>query len=300
VRPFRWSLGAAAVLVAGAITWWVVLGRRVPLDGPVRAEIAPDSSPSPAYLLDSLTLTPAAGRPVRCALRTPTGPGSRRPAVLLSGGIRTGRRAALLVPASYQGIVLSCDYPWPDPTRRPVRDLLLRFPATRAQILATPRALALAGAYLASRSDVDPGRIAALGVSLGVPPVAAWAATDSVPRAVALVYGGADLRLVLARNMERQVRPGWLRGLLARIGAHALGPLDPLRTVGRISPRPLLVVGSNDDQRIPREAVVALHAAAGEPKQLLWMAGRHVHPSDAELLAALADSTTHWLATVLP
>jgi hypothetical protein len=266
----------------------------------VRATLIADGSPSSDYRLASLTLTPAAGSPVRCALRTPATAGGPGPAVILSGGIRTGRRAALLVPASFPGVVLSCDYPWPDPTRRPVRDLLLRFPATRAQILATPRALALAGAYLAGRSDVDPGRIAALGVSLGVPPVAAWAATDSVPRAVALVYGGGHLRLVLARNMERHVRPALLRGLFARIGAWALGPLEPVGTVGRIAPRPLLVVGANDDQRIPREAVIALHAAAGQPKRLLWMAGRHVHPSDAELLAALADSTTRWLATVLP
>jgi dienelactone hydrolase len=61
------------------------------------------------------------------------------------------------------------------------------------------------------------------------------------------------------------------------IGGGGLGPADadPARHIGRFAPRPLLFVNATRDERIPRSAAEALHAAAAEPKQVLWFECGH-------------------------
>ncbi len=62
------------------------------------------------------------------------------------------------------------------------------------------------------------------------------------------------------RRRRRRTRLGlWPRGL----------PAVPSRLVGRIAPRPLLVVHGADDWLVPPSHARRLHAAAGEPKQLV-------------------------------
>lgn len=298
-RRFRILLLLSAGAIGSVTLWWTVLGRSPRYGDLAHVEYLPDADAGTSYGLTRVTITTTTGRRVSCVLRTPTVARGPLPAVLLSGGIRTGRRAALLIDTTWAGVVLSCDYPWADPTRHPVRDLLLLLPRTRAEVLGTPRALRIAARALVARPDVDPSRVTAVGASLGVPGVAAWAAGDSTARAVALVHGGGDLRRILERSLERHVANGLLRAGLARVGAALLGPLDPVHTVGRIAPRPLLIVAATDDQRIPREAVLALAAAARPPVTVWWIAGRHLHPSDADLLRALTDTTMAWMRTTL-
>lgn len=292
---------------------WLATGRPVRYGPLASSDAAPDSSPSVTYLAERVTLTTERGRTLTCLLRSPSqapglsarAPGKppvapvAAPALLVAGGRRTGRRAVLYLDTSYAGVALSCDYPWAELARlRGVR-FVLRLPRLRAEILATPEALAAAATYLAQRAGAD-APLVALGASLGVPPVAAWAARDSRPRAVALLYGGGELWRVFAANLEEDVPSPWLRPVVARALGAALGPIEPVRTVGAIAPRPLLVIASADDTWIPLESVEALLRAAGEPKRLIWFRGVHMRTGDDALLRALADSTLGWLAEVLP
>jgi fermentation-respiration switch protein FrsA (DUF1100 family) len=66
--------------------------------------------------------------------------------------------------------------------------------------------------------------------------------------------------------------------------------------VGRIAPRPVLIVGALDDERIPRRSTSLLYAAAQEPKGIQWFAGRHMLPRDTTLLQAITDSTFAWVS----
>ena len=102
---------------------------------------------------------------------------------------------------------------------------------------------------LASFSELDASRVGYAGFSLGSMLGAAFCASDPRPRAAAFALGGAGL-----------------------------GPprLDPARHVGRIAPRPVLFVNAEGDETVPRGAAEAFHAAAGEPKEILWFEGSHV------------------------
>ncbi|MGE4607461.1 MAG: hypothetical protein AAEJ52_12035 [Myxococcota bacterium] len=101
---------------------------------------------------------------------------------------------------------------------------------------------------LCESSEIDARRIGYAGFSLGSIIGATFCAGESRIRAAALALGGAGLG-----------------------GAS----FDPTRHIADFAPRPLLFVNAKSDETIPREAALALSAAAAEPKQQLWFDGTH-------------------------
>jgi len=291
------SLALVATTVA---VLWLASGHAVVYGPFVAVERSRVDSAQASTVLERVRLTSATGRRVTCLVRRPVAVGTTRAeaAVLLFGGIGTGGRAATLVDPSLRAVVLACDYPWDDPSRLPWWRIAWRMPAIRADVLATPQALALAASFLVGLPDVDPRRVAGVGASLGVPFVASWAAADQRVAAVALVYGGGDLRALFEANLRRKVPARWLRRALASVGATLLAELDPARAVPRIAPRPLLLVGSREDERVPRTSVDALIAAARPPVTTVYLGGGHMMPRDTALLRAISDTTVAWLARV--
>ena len=49
------------------------------------------------------------------------------------------------------------------------------------------------------------------------------------------------------------------------------------------------MINASDDERLPADAVETLHASAREPKEQIWVAGRHLHPAREELIRELMD-----------
>lgn len=164
--------------------------------------------------------------------------------------------------------------------------------------MSTPLAHRTAATWLLSQPYVDASRLAGIGVSLGVPTVAAWAAADPRVTAVALLYGGARLDLMLEHSQRRNVPQRAIRRPLARLVAWGLKPLEPARSVPSLAPRPVFLAVAPEDRRIPREATDALVAAAGPTARVMRLSGDHVTPSADSLLAMLTDSTRAWLQTL--
>lgn len=303
-RSVRLLLVWAAVALVGATgaALWLTSGRP-PRYGPLAsAERRREDASVANTVSERVHLRSVTGRRVTCTLRRPAEPEPTRrsPAILLFGGIGTGRRAAQLVGPEHAVVILACDYPWEDPSRLSFWRLVPRLRTIRAEVLATPEALTLAASYLVELPEVDPRRLAGVGASLGVPFISAWAARDARVAAVALVYGGGEIGALFEANLRRTIGVGALRWLVARAAAGLLGELDPARTVGRIAPRPLLLVGSRQDDRVPARSVEALVRSARGPVTTVWFPGRHMVPSDTMLLRAVADSTVAWLSrTVL-
>jgi dienelactone hydrolase len=96
--------------------------------------------------------------------------------------------------------------------------------------------------------EVDTGRAAYAGLSLGSIVGAAFLGCDPRPRAAALALAG---------------------------GGFGGSRIDPAGHVGRFAPRPLLFVNATRDETVPRTATEALYAAAGEPKEILWFDAGH-------------------------
>lgn len=115
-----------------------------------------------------------------------------------------------------------------------------------------------------------------LGISMGAAVGLLTAAEDPRIRAVVSDSSYARFGPMVARYQRMMYHLpeapfGWISAwcLAGRLGTWP-GRLDPVRAVGRLAPRPLLVIHGAQDISIPAENARALDAAAGEPKQL-WV-----------------------------
>lgn len=139
------------------------------------------------------------------------------------------------------------------------------------------RALAdarLALGYLGARAEVDAGRLALTGYSMGSFLAVQVAADVNTVRALVLAAGGD---LPEGTPFERLVR----------------AVADPVRAVRRYAGRPLLMVHGRRDYTVRPEQAQRLFDAAGEPKTLRWYDAGHYLP------ASVADDAAGWLDTHL-
>lgn len=132
---------------------------------------------------------------------------------------------------------------------------------------------------VARRPDVDPGSIGALGFSMGAATTILEAADDPRIRAVVEDSGWGDVyhwvRPRLADTLISPRRPFSLLSLKLleiRTGAQ-LGRLRPVEAVGRLSPRPILMIHGSADEAVPPSDGDLMFAAAGEPRELWKIQG---------------------------
>jgi len=137
---------------------------------------------------------------------------------------------------------------------------------------------------------VDRARVEAVGVSLGAPFVIIAGALDERITRVWALHGSGGSFTPLHAQMRREIPFAPLRFVAASVANLIIdGPrLDPVRWVGRISPRPFVMVNASGDERLPRSAVDALYASARDPKELIWMSGAHIR-ADKETITRLLD-----------
>jgi cephalosporin-C deacetylase-like acetyl esterase len=128
--------------------------------------------------------------------------------------------------------------------------------------------------YLQSRSDCEPGGIGYVGISFGGILGSLLAGADDRITAPALIAAGGDWsRLLKGTDL---ILPGVEDNPQRFAEAlRVLAPLDPDHWVAQISPRPVLMINGRNDPTVVPPAARSLHAAAGEPKEVLWYAGGH-------------------------
>ena len=137
--------------------------------------------------------------------------------------------------------------------------------------------LAGALAYLAQRPDADAESVGALGMSMGGA-TAIMAAAD-MPELKAVVSESAfrSVNSAVDSSFEYFINlpafpfsPVTVFIMEQRLGIRA-ADVRPVEYVGRISPRAVFIIHGEDDVTIVPGDAVALHAAAGEPKEPLWL-----------------------------
>lgn len=127
--------------------------------------------------------------------------------------------------------------------------------------------------FVASRSDIDPAHLGALGFSGGGIAVAAAAAIDHRIKATALVATPGDAERQTIEEYGR-LGPVAVFGALSayRLRGIRLERLRPQDDVAAIAPRYLAIFGGEEDGVVPVEEAQDLYAAARQPKQLYFVA----------------------------
>jgi dienelactone hydrolase len=243
--------------------------------------------------LFGLTLVNNHGLQVTGAVRVPSTGGGPYPALLLLGGLRTGRHVLDYVGELQGTILIALDYPYEgNKGDMGVGEFLANLPAMRRAVMNTVPAAMLAVDYLFSRPDVDTDRITLIGGSVGALFAPAIAASDERIGAVGLIFGAGDVSSLIAANVDL---PSPLPTLASWIGGTLLSPLEPLKYIDRISPRPLLLLNGTDDPRMPERCSRLLHENAGEPKTIQWIPSGHIHIRDKEFHIKVRKLLEDWL-----
>lgn len=136
---------------------------------------------------------------------------------------------------------------------------------------------------LQRREDVDPERIAYLGISFGGAMGGLFAGVEHRMAAVVLVVGDGGL-VEHFSGAEDAGGPGLdempderLQEWLA-----AMEPIEPLYFVGHAAPVPLLFQNGTTDEAVPPPDAARYQAAGSEPKETWWYEGGHFLPDPAE------------------
>jgi dienelactone hydrolase len=180
--------------------------------------------------------------------------------VLILGGHHAGRDAARVIPDTRGHVVAALAYPYRG-THKPrgTLEVLRIAPAVRRASVETPLAVRLALDWLLAQPWVDTTRVEAVGASLGVPFMSVAAATDLRITRLWAVHGAGRSRDLLAHNARPFVPTRPLRALAAR-AADALVAGERLtaeRWIGRVAPRPVVLINAEEDERLPRPAILA-------------------------------------------
>jgi len=215
-------------------------------------------------------------------LKVPAESEKRHPALLILGGVRTGRRTLDYLADTHGVVLFALDYPYEGKrSGLSTLEFLYSLPRMRRAVINTVPAAQLAVDYLLSRPDVDPDRIILTG-----------AATDPRIDALVVLFGGGDIQSLIRTNLDR---PIWMTVPAAWLGKVITAPVEPLRYIGDVSPRPVFFLNGTEDLGFPVANVRLLHEAAREPKTIRWIEAGHVIINRPEFHEQVTGELVAWL-----
>ena len=295
-RLLRW-MALAAVVFTVALTVWLLYHLRprhahfsTPRGGLESVEVVAHDFPLPGVQSSTIRIRTESNLEVVFRVVRPADGANPLPLMVLLGGHRTGHEAVELVGDPGSLVVAALDYPYEGPDKlRGMREVLRHFGSMQQALLDTPVALSFALDWLIRQPWIDSDRVELVGVSLGAPFVAVAGALDCRFNRVWIMHGGADNREWLDGALRDSIASDPLRAATAgllHLVAHGAS-FDTEEWVTRIAPRAVVIVGADQDESLTRDNVERLYRAAGEPRELVWTTGGHVHPARPEIVGQL-------------
>jgi dienelactone hydrolase len=196
-----------------------------------------------------------------------------RPGIVLMHGMPGNARstaAGAQLLAEHGAVVIAIDAPFARRGGSPVQ-FSTRDRAEQIQLI---KDLQRAVDVLRARANVDDARIAYQGISYGGAMGALFVGVERRIRAAALVVGDGGLvshftgpeDFDFMTSLSCAARADWLG---------AMTPIEPIRFIAHASPTALLLQSGRQDNLVPAADAQALHAAAPQPRTILWYEAGH-------------------------
>lgn len=290
----------ALLLVAAAAKWYwdahVYDGYDpgAPLNAVIRGEEAREG-----YTRIDLTFDGLPGMAVPTLLALPADAEAPYPCVVFLHGIGQDKRFLdeIVAPFASKGYAMASfdQYTRGErkmPDKGPIADLFAMRRRAALNAIETRRLVD----YLLTRPDIDPDHVYLVGASFGAITGTAAAAFEPRIRAVVLTYGGGNIRKLFSSEEMKKELGSW-HWLVREVAAFTMAPIDPVRHVRAISPRPILIQNGDHDCLIPNESAQALHDAAHEPKTVVWYDTDHIG-LDREHVMRVLNETILWFEQI--
>jgi uncharacterized protein len=242
------------------------------VDAPLNLQKALESTSNGVEVSTISFSSPGGGSATGLLFDPVTRPG-RRPGIVLMHGapgnarVMMGHGQGL---AEHGAVVIAIDAPF---ARRP-GDFLRFVTQDRAEQIQLIKDLQRAVDVLRTRPNVDPARIAYVGVSYGGAMGALFVGIERRLKAAVLVVGDGGLvshftgpeDLGFMAGLSCATRANWLR---------VMAPVEPIRFIPHAPPTALLLQSGRLDTLVPVADAEALHKAAPEPRTIRWYAAGH-------------------------
>lgn len=304
-RFFLYTLGGLLAVVVAVFGYWLVpvmddpVADYGPADTRVERVVEERRWKAAAGHYRQVTLYSQSGIRVPVSVRRPAGAVEHMPVMILLGGQGTGRDACALIDVQPDLVCVALSYPYEGAADLHGLSALWNVREVQAAIVNTPPAVLMVIDYIANRSELNAGHIELVGVSLGAFLASVPAALDTRVRRLWLVHGAAMPARVLSHQLREDIPYPWLRdGLGQALSVLIAGPyLKPERWVGRVAPRPVVLINAREDEALPAPTIRRLHAAAAQPREIIWTEGGHVLPGREAVIRQLTELVVQRIGT---
>jgi dienelactone hydrolase len=245
----------------------------------------------PDAVLYSLRLFDDHNFNLQVQLKDPHIPG-KVPAILLLGGMLTGKKAVEYAYNVDSVLLVAPDYPYEVKTSYSFPDIIRDIPGVHQALHLQIRDNLVLLDYLRKWNRVDTSKISMIGYSFGVPFACATAVLDKNIKGLALVYGGAGLKHLLQLNFK--LYNSYINALLIRVFCFFISDFEPADQVARLKPLPVICINGEFDTKIPRASAQALHDAIPFAKTVIWLPSGHVHPKNKYLGVEIIKNLKEW------
>ena len=132
---------------------------------------------------------------------------------------------------------------------------------------------------LIARSDVDPNRLAFIGVSYGGGIGGLFAGVENRLKAYSFVVGGSGLVARIAGQVDEDTRRFHeMTAEEQELWVSAMWPIEPIHYVGHAGPAALLFQNGTRDELVRPGDAVKYQEAGSEPKTIIWYEAGHILP----------------------
>ena len=241
--------------------------------------------------IQQLTITSDNGYLLEAYIKNPKS-SHKLPGIILLGGMMTGKMAIEYAYDVNNVILISPDYPYKVRYHYGFFDIMGDLIKARNALYYQVRDNIVLIDFLSHWESIDTTNIGIIGYSFGVPFALATASVYPKLAHLALVYGGANLRYLIDKNLKL-FNPSVDKLFAYLFWIHVMD-FEPVRHARNINALPMIIINGKNDEKIPYKSAEELQNSFNFEKEVVWIPSAHVNPRNKKLNIEIIRILKKW------